>query len=457
MLRGGKEISLVDNMDYQRLVDEGRECASRLGRRQVNAARHLAFLVADQSAWCVRRTDAIELAGHDLIRRKISLEILMPDSNTGIDADWVRGIVSGPASDVKQTVVPLIRVQKASLMGFSLHDSSGDELPYLLSGENGALSALLLVGMCQLDNDTSNDVFESLFEDALAISCAEPDSETATAAISAFVKKAEEAGSSNAAAVKYFAEVLRSAFILYAILPQEGPARRIVRFEYVDAMTGESSRWAVFRGALANPGRADYSISLPAIGDVRSFHADLSVPASVEVTYAEVEEDGRLGGPDPHGWSGATVRQAHTAHVHLTAVPRDARASLTFVMTLQRVTGAPLAAAFAVAILFGSNLMVAFSTPASLASNNALWVPILLVVPTSFALFLGDGAEPHVLTRILRLFRIVGFLATTYLVLLALAIVYLGDQQVRYVASSGVAASIVMGWPLAKWYFTRHS
>ena len=65
-------------------------------------------------------------------------------------------------------------------------------------------------------------------------------------------------------------------------------------------------------------------------------------------------------------------------------------------------------------------------------------------MPAGYALFMGDGAEPQLLTRILRPFRVVGIAGSITLILLAFSILFRGDRYTHCFAGLGLLVSLAV-------------
>lgn len=438
-------------MDYEQLLASNRELAVTISEAYPALADTLATLVSDPTVWRLRRSETIELLGNSIIRRSVNLEFLMADSPVPVFQDVLMrsGLDSTP-----QVAIPLATLDKGSLTGFSLKDDSGRDLPYLLAGENGVLSALLLLGLAKGDLELTADQTRWLLQIALEVVFSEPEPRECYAKAESFVAHAVLAGSVDEALVRNVAQSLSTGFMLYAVLDRAGPIRRILKFEYLDkAMSGESNWWASFWAALVIPGVARYRLEIPAASQARSFHVDLQVPNAVAITNVDVEIDTDL----PTEKAECVVNE-HTAYIHCQNVSPGATSRLSFIIKLQRFSGPPLAALYSSLILLLASVTVEMTRLSALAVQNALWIPILLVVPASYALFMGDGGEPHLLTRILRPFRVVGILASLWLVTLALSILLRGDRYAHGVAFAGIVASVVaIGYVLIVWYWRSRS
>lgn len=459
-------------MNHERLLKINRQLAFDLVREYPSIPYRLAAFVADYRRWRLRRSESIELLGSSLIRRSIAIEFLMPEADVSILSGLLVGDVNG---NTPQLAIPLATLEKRSLTGFSLRDDTGRDLPHLLAGENGVLSALLLLGLCSFELNLEAGQVEELLDLSLAVTFAPPRDGRGRPEADKLVKAAQLAGSIDRSLVRYFASSLQTGFILYAVMEATGSSRRIVHFDYLDSLKSQSLNWwESLRAGARHPGVAEYELLLPAAADALSFHVNIQVPHSVAITNTKVEavSDGGESGlrgqgvdreADESGQDSGdrsepefeAVTNEHTAYVHLERFPIGQAGRLLFTVKLQRFTGPPLAALYSAVILFVASLTVLATPRPSLVSQDSLWVPILLVVPAGYALFVGDGGEPHLLTRILRPFRDVGITASIALVLLAFSILFQGDRYVHYMSGLGLVVSLAVFGYLRYWYRRR--
>lgn len=253
----------------------------------VRAGMACTDLIAHPVDWINRRVETIELLSHEETRRRVSIDFTLFDGQLE-ELDIDEGIA-----------VPISVLTKEPRRNFDLRDEGGRAIPVLGKQQNGELAhiALLNAAANALADDLTLEIFEMLAADLRQVVFAAP--AAAADALGFFVGSAE-AGDRWRTAVwedntcRSLLNALWSNYVLFAVLPPDGPNRRILKYSYGDDfnLSPESER---IRERLAprelarrvwSPDRKPFVIECPGAPRAASFHVEIAIPEELRFDTA---------------------------------------------------------------------------------------------------------------------------------------------------------------------------
>lgn len=251
---------------------------------EVRAGIACAPLLADPRSWIRRRVETIDMLAHEETHRLVSTDFaLSPDQYQALEiADGV--------------VVPISVLTKERRRNFSLRDEGGRAIPVLGKEQNSDLAhfALLSTAYDALVQEPSLEVLEMLSADLRQVVVLPPDEALDTLA---YLERAAEAGDPwrapivNDPVCRSLAWTLSQNYVLFAVLPSDGPARRILKYSYSEDFTGSikaATWWYRFQLWLRGvwlPDRRLFVIECPGAGRAASFH--LEITTAEELRFAQ--------------------------------------------------------------------------------------------------------------------------------------------------------------------------
>jgi hypothetical protein len=244
-------------------------------------------LIADPTTWINRRVETIELLAREETRRRVSIDFTLSDAQ--LDALSVEDGV----------VVPIAVLAKERRKAFDLCDEGGAAIPVLGREQNGTLSlvAVLSAAQAALPAGVPDEELEALTVDLRRI-VMEP-AASAEEVRADFARKAATEGSCHAIVNadpvgRALLDALWTNYVLFAVLPEGGPNRRIIKYAYSDdidfstAATRLSERLTlaeVFQH-VRYPDRRRFLIDCPSAWRAKSFHAEIVIPEELRFDYA---------------------------------------------------------------------------------------------------------------------------------------------------------------------------
>lgn len=258
-------------------------------------------LISEPASWVNRRVETIELLSNEETRRRVSIDFTLPPDKAS-ELTTEHGVV-----------VPISVLTKEPRRNFDLRDESGAAVPVLGKASNGTLAhiALMSAAVDVLPDELSPEAFELIWGDLRQVVLAAPTE--ADEALGVFVGSAEAGDSLRSAiwaspACRSLLTVLRSNYVLFAVVQPDGPARRILKYSYGEdfdpALTGTiRDRWKppLLWERVWRPDRSRVIVLCPGAWRAASFHVEIAIPEDLRIEGAALYDFARnrfLGEPD---------------------------------------------------------------------------------------------------------------------------------------------------------------
>lgn len=244
-------------------------------------------LIANPAAWVNRRVETIELLAHEETRRRVSVDFTLP-------AEAIEQLKTPQG-----VLVPLSVLTKEARRNFDLRDESGRAVPVLGRRENAPLAqlAVMSAAMDAFDVLPSDDALDLLASELGQIVSSDP--VEAEFALSTFVGSAEQEGSIRSVVwgdptCRRLLDILWQHYVLFAVLPEGGPARRILKYSYGEefalSATRDRLRDRFAPGELIRrvwqPDCRRFSIECPGAERAASFHVEIAIPEELQIRRA---------------------------------------------------------------------------------------------------------------------------------------------------------------------------
>lgn len=247
-------------------------------------------LIADPKSWINRRVETVEMLSQEETRRRVSVDFTLT-------AERQSELLTRHGQ-----VVPISVLSKHPRRNFDLRDEHGASLPVLGRTDNGnlALIASLSAALDVISDDAvGDDPLDILAADFRQVIFGDEDS--ALEALWYFVAAAN-AGDAvryaiwNDTTCQSLLRTFATDYVLFAALPVEGPARRVLKFGYGEDLlleppwTRKKDRYALRElwWRTRNPGRTRFVIDCPGAWRAASFHMEIAIPQELRVAYAEL-------------------------------------------------------------------------------------------------------------------------------------------------------------------------
>jgi hypothetical protein len=245
-----------------------------------------AELIANPASWINRRVETVELLSQEQTRRRVSIDFTLSDSY--IDE----------LTTPEGLVVPISVLTKELRRHFDLRDESGSAVPVLGKEGNAGLAhiAVMSAALDVLPDDVPSEAFELIWSDLRQVVTSSP--EAADEALGVFVGSAEEDDTLRSAiwqdaTCRSLLNTLRSNYVLFAVIPPEGPKRRILKYSYSEdfdvgisgTLRERLAPWMIGR-RLSRPDRSRIRILCPGAWRAASFHAEVVIPEDLRVEAA---------------------------------------------------------------------------------------------------------------------------------------------------------------------------
>jgi hypothetical protein len=244
-------------------------------------------LIAYPAQWINRRVETVELLTYEETRRRVSVDYSL-DAATQKALELADGVV-----------VPITVLTKEPRRNFDLRDEGGRSVPVLGKSQNGELAhiALLSAALNALPDKPSVDGFEILAADLRRVVFGAPDE--ASDALSSLIGTAQ-AGDPIRRAVwedetcHRLLTVLQDNYVLFAVVPPEGPNRRVLKYSYGDDFAKEMDkvqlrqrlRSAIHLDRAVRPDRQRFIVKTPGATRGASFHVEVAIPEELRITSA---------------------------------------------------------------------------------------------------------------------------------------------------------------------------
>lgn len=258
--------------------------------RLIDAGIAAAPLIADPKTWINRRVETVELLSHEEVRRQVSVDFTLTREQRG-RLETIDGIV-----------VPLTVLVKERRRAFDLRDEGGAAVPVLGRSQNGelALAAMFSVASAAMPGRVADEELEAIVAELRHIVFDPP--ELARHAFERLLGGGAVEGSARAAIAtdqtcRALLDALWLNYVLCAVLPANGPNRRILKYSYAEDMGRPgSASWSerFSSGRLAYqlwyPDRRVFLVSCPGAWRARSFHAEVVIPEELRFGYAALHD-----------------------------------------------------------------------------------------------------------------------------------------------------------------------
>jgi hypothetical protein len=270
---------------------------------EISAGMAATELIANPKSWINRRVETIELLSRDETRRRVSIDYTLSE-----DQQKALEITDGVA-------VPIAVLTKQPRRQFDLRDEGGRAVAVLGKSQNGELAhvAILNAALNALPDLPSNDAFELLVADLGRIVFSAADD--AADALAYFIGAANSGDPLRQTIwadeiCQTLLSTLWENYVLFAVLPPDGPNRRILKYAYGDdaPLTPEGGfrgrlRPSEFIWRLRRPDRERFLIFTPGASRAVSFHVEVAIPEELRIGTAflyDFEEDDVASGVDEH-------------------------------------------------------------------------------------------------------------------------------------------------------------
>ena len=346
--------------------------------------------------WVHRRVEQVAFLDDRTIRRQVSLDFELPAGPPATDN-----------ADADHYLVPLALLRKVPLLGFDLRDEGGSAVPVLTRHQNGDVAWSALVAYAEAIMASYGDEEElqaQLIHELRVIARGTP-----SEAKDAFVglEQSDEAIVRHLMDDDVFVNLatdLGNSFLLLAVLPEDSPKRRVLKFSYIEDVYWEEISTAMRLGWEPTP----FPFDCPAVDEGRSYHFEAEAPEGLEISHSEmwrVDESGSL-------LEELAFNKRSGVRSHL--YPRDVEAgdSARVWVWLRPVVPGLIRAAFYFATIMAPLLAVIFLRLHDLRDDAA--TGLLLGLPGLVALAITRARENLMTTRLLLRLRAlvsaVGFL-----------------------------------------------
>lgn len=320
-------FALVDELDT-----DGEAALHPLAEAGFRSSR----LIANPEDWINRRVETVEMLSQEETRRRVSVDFTLPG-----DPDLLPSTPEGIA-------VPISVLAKQRRRNFSLRDESGNAVPVLGQFENSVMAhaAILGVALNLMDSDDAPDeVFESIAESLWGVVTSPSD--IALEIAGAMLHDAEAKDSWLSKLFEDFAfrrllALLVDGYVLFAVIPEGGPRRRILKFSYGQDFEFEPikpSPWRSRKGLRERwqaPDGHRFLIELEMSSWATSFHLEVAIPEELRAGVATLYSEEAPGIPLPMGEPEVDVNRIS---LHVPTSPESLEIAGAFVELLPERSG----------------------------------------------------------------------------------------------------------------------
>lgn len=257
-------------------------------------AEELIPLLAEPQEWIQRRVEMMTVVSTRLVRRSVSVDMVLPDSARR------ERLRLDPADDETPLVIPLGVLRKAQLIDFDLREGSRPLL-FVRSRLNVLVAAAVIAEEAQSDAISAEDAEAAR---PWLVRIAGPAHEDARKAFDElFPTEGREPSNALPAGARRFARSrnaraialqLRDAYILLVELPDSSTRRRLVGFatdqQLVEPVEPRAGSSPLARSLGLSPTEID--LDVPGIAQTASYHVEVEVPRGCSAATASLECDG---------------------------------------------------------------------------------------------------------------------------------------------------------------------
>jgi hypothetical protein len=262
---------------------------------KTDVARESAAMILLWREWVHRRTETVEFLNDIHIRRRHTVDFTIPDVVSSY-----HGVI----------YVPVAVLEKETLRSFDLRDADGTSLSMLTLRQNVKVARQMLVYAASQSLDMGADEFETKHgEIADTFTRIAEDGPTDAATQAADLGQGAGPGDqltlqqlSKSDFLMPLAHDLARGFVLFALLPEDGPDRRIVKFAYDEKLQRRRStetdanrreRFRRWRGRVWRATGIDsvlFAIPAPAVSEADSYHVEVVAPDDLVIEAALIAE-----------------------------------------------------------------------------------------------------------------------------------------------------------------------
>lgn len=425
-------------------------------------------LVLSSPAWVHRRVESVSFRDDRTARRRVSVDLSLPCSAP-------RFVVDG----VEHRLLPLTIMRRKSLVNFDLRDESDASVPLLGLRQNQAVTLALaeawaraVLGTPDLGCDVSTFLRELVTgtQHEMVAACDRAESAHAPPAIRRLVTDRR---------FKHVMDRIAEDFVVLALVPAQGPARRVVKFRYDEPISTRYRRcgdqagdvhrappplpWWSRQPILAALGWRPTRIRFPtpAAENARSYHFEVHAPSGVEIDSARILAGRpRPGAPRPSvdlvtgGFPTVDLHVADVARGSLSRAQVDLRLAGDSWLTLAMLTSWLSAGA----LLWATTRLSRYTgTTLPREAASALFITFT----AALVAILWRPPEHRMAVRLLSKVNLVAYAPSLLLLVAASLFVFEGKSPLTgrlvalVVAASVFAVLLTITWVAAVWRARR--
>ncbi len=255
----------------------------------LEAGSACAALIANPKSWINRRVETVEMLSQEETRRRVSIDFTL-SAKQRASLTTRHGVT-----------VPISVLTKRPLRNFDLIDEDLAARPILGRADSRELA---LIALLRAAHDALEDPPPDHRADALTADLRQVvfgDGALAVDALETFVDAAEGGDATRAAvwsdpACRSLLTTLATDYVLFVALPENGPARRVIKYSYgedfpldpprarrTDKYSPSELLWR-----LRNPDRTWFLIDCPEAWRAASFHMEIAIPEELRIARAEL-------------------------------------------------------------------------------------------------------------------------------------------------------------------------
>lgn len=361
------------------MTEQSAELYTERERAQANElGRAVAVMLATQQHWIHRRVETIEFLDVSRIRRRMSMDFVVPSTDL-LFAD-------------EMATIPLAVLAKRNLENFDIRDEQGCPLPILGKDENGPVAIEALVGLLDWELPEGTDVSDHVRELIRGVVCGSPtEVEAGCAAL-----LHDETDDPQILAFRgsrdclRFTEWFAEGFVLLVRIRAKQGERRILKYSYETDRAYRFPRLRMLVSEFA------FLVKLPEVSLAKSYHVEVVPPpemmtASAELSTYTASSGGVL---EVSGASASRVHLRPSAPVEYGA---DGWLDLQLWLRPAGVLAASALASTVCTLTLAAGLMLRWL--ADLHPSGSDSAALIVAVPAVVAAYFGSAEEHPVVAR----------------------------------------------------------